>query len=713
MAVRWQITFKTLKDRTGLVKVYDSSYSGDPITLTPAVSAFSVSRQQTDFFQPVMTDSGYLRVIDNGLVVEHIEDMHPAGALDRPVEFYLDGTLKWRGYISPESFTMDWEPAPREVAFPLVGVLGVLETVNIEDDNTGVQPIAAFIKECLDATGFTWSGITMLPQMESVSIETTEYDVPELRLSLSRYNFIAPNNSENRDDEDWTPMVGQSYLTILKAICQYFGWVAFQEQDKLVLTTPRVDLTSYLTTLSYAALTAIAADPTAAPSGITVSTLRPTKALSSFGWDGVNHRKSLRNGHKKVILTTNLGYSDNIFPKISYNGKVLTSWDEANPDWSGFTREYYARVQWLDPAYENVILHRYQWDFDESEFNELPWQPPQNLAQLPRPSGAIVQADFWESMTGKINYNYSSYIRLAAAKDLGLAHTNEPLPLMTIIAPQVGIMAKDGALCINFQSVQASYCDNNTAGADDTHGLSAVQNLNGALRMSIKVGDKYYDGDSGTWVSELTINEILCEGGTIHNEKILQEPYNGANGYIMAIDENMTGRIEVTFYPWKDNDATGSAFAPGSAALYLGGMSVGYYNDAEAYRVSEGLRLAAVTNKAFNEDMSVTLAMSSIRDARIGNGILWWNGSPIGNSDIFTYNQSAGGQEASQPEYWLLDSMVKAYTKPSTWLELETEYDDSLSLLSLVSHDSKSFIITTCETDYANEHSKLIIASYE
>ena len=141
MAVRWTITFKTLKGRTGLVKVYDSTYSGDPIALEPAVEAFSTTRQQRDLFQPVVTDSGYLRIIDNGISEQAVEEIHPLGALDRPVEFYIDNVLKWRGYISPESFyTMFWIQSPyKETILAHNRLLHFWRRSWMQPDSAGVQ----------------------------------------------------------------------------------------------------------------------------------------------------------------------------------------------------------------------------------------------------------------------------------------------------------------------------------------------------------------------------------------------------------------------------------------------------------------------------------------------------------------------------------------------------------------------------------------------
>lgn len=706
MAVRWTISFKTLNGHDGLVKVYDSNYSGNPVALEPADAPFTTDRTLKDMFQPVLGESGYLTVIDNGLASEHISDLRPVTALDRPVEFYIDNILKWRGYIKPESFTQPWEPAPREVSLPLVGCLEVLKSVNMEDNGIGLQPVAAFIKEILEATGFTWSEVVMIRQMLTVTDGVGTYQLPELRLSLSRYNFISPNTAENRDDEDWTPMVGSSYKSCLEDICRYFCLIAIPDGDKLYLTTPRLDVDGLPMGASWEALEAISADPKATPT-LNIYLNRPSAPLSGIGWDGVDHRISVRNGTRKVILTTDIGYSDEIFPKVEFFGKRLAYWGYNQESTGVVWTPHYSLVNWLDPKYENVVLRKWQYQPGGGNYTEVDWEAPSSTADLPVPQAALVKADFWDSFTGKINYNYSAYIRLSADRALNGPHVTEDLPLCTLTAAQVGVFIASGAFCLSVSSVGLSYC--NILADKDTLGLSDTDDLDGYVRLSLKVGDLYYNGSS--WTDELTILDIPVDGRRFENQKTLSMPYNGAEGIIIPVDRTLNGRMEVTFYPWTDNDLEVGGY--GATAMYIQDFQVGYYNDTESFRKAEGLRLAAMTGSAYQDEMSVNLRLSSVIESKLGHGILWWDGEPVGTRALFSYAKSAGGNEVFQPEYWLLASLVKVCGAPSQWLELQLDYDSTLLMWSLITYGGLSWLITSMVTDYAAEHTRMIIASYE
>lgn len=719
MAVRWTITFKTLKDRTGLVKVYDSTYSGDPIALEPAVEAFSTTRQQRDLFQPVVTDSGYLRIIDNGISEQAVEEIHPLGALDRPVEFYVDNVLKWRGYISPESFYMGWEPAPREIEFPLVGALNVLDSVTIQKNNTGTQPIAAFLEEILDATGFSWSSIVMATQMVTLD-DGTSYDVPELRLGLSRFNFLNANKSDNVYDADWQPMEGETYLSVLSDICRYFCWTAIQDGDVLYLSTPRTDLDSYPQTVTWAALTAIAADPTAQPSGISGSTLRPIKSLSSLEWDGVNHKKSINSGYKKVTILTDLNNKDDKFPKLNFKGEVLNDWkDTFYNDEIQTGYRIVGHCLFLDPSKESAEFFQYkaQWDEQSQSYLMIPedWTVPTTLKN--EASGCVVRAFTYDYLTTDPDPlpKYKDFLRLRRRTNQG-ANADSNIVLAKLKSLSAGFYPAGGALFISASVYNQFIISVGSYIGTDFEGLTQTGAFLNNLTVRLKLGNKYFNGTSWQDFPTTFTMEVV---GTSGQSSVFSGPgkikntnpgkYGDLEGFFIPIEDDMSGEMILDFFAWNDNSVAGSNLIN---TIFIGDLEIKYVND---YVKSDafGVRLLSLTGTPFRDSLDVNLKLSSRTGIVQGLSLLMWNDSPIGEVDLFTYAESAGGREAYQPEYWLLDSLVKAYSKPSVWLELETEYDAALLMWSLIGSDSKNYLITGCYTDYASEHTKLIIASYE
>jgi len=737
MAVRWTITFKTLNDHTGLVKVYDSTYSGDPIALEPADNAFSTSRRLTEFIQPVVTDSGYLRVIDNDIASEHIEDLHPIGALDRPVEFYLDNVIKWRGYISPESFTMNWEPAPRIVELPLRGALSVLDSVNMVDNGTGLQSIAAFLVEILNATGFSWSKVVMDTQMYYAFNLGGYFYTPMLRILLSRYNFLDRNDDDDIYQDDWTPYTGKNYLEVLTEICRYFCCYAVQDGDALYLCSPRTVLPYKPYDVTWAALSALASHPLAAPAGITQHTVpRPSKSMSLIGWDGVNHKKSINNGYKSVEVKGALNKRNDAYPLLNFLGKELNSFTESHEAWQVEDLTVNGTVIFLDSSKEAVVFHSWRYDGEygslDGQWSEVEWAIPTQDSELCLQSAALVKGCSWDGGANP-NPTYRNLLRIACDVTIGGGsyHYNHIHPLATIKARAASAFMGGG--CINIGAVvwNSWYSFYNLSGRlpdKDQYGVTQWQPVNHPFQVQVKIGNKYWDGSAWTttesWFKMQVGNggsfpDSAIEYGVVRPTKKANESYQNATGYVIPITSAMYGVLEITFANYDNNHYTAGNLYGGAAAIYVEKLSVDYNapEDSEAKTAVQNMKLK--TGTPFSDSLTVDLDMTSVRSVCAGHGILWWGDvasgiSPVGNNGpILVYSEQGTGYTTLFPEKWLTDTLKIMYSKPSEWLELETEYDDALLMWSLITNAGKNYLITGYDTNYADEHTKLIIASYE
>lgn len=728
MAVRWTIAFKTLTEHDGLVKVYDSTFSGTAIALTPAVDPFSVSCRQADLITPVVSDSGYLRIIDDGNAAAHIDELHPQGSMDRPVEFYIDNSLVWRGYISPETFSATWEPAPREVELPLVGVLDVLDSVNITDNGIGLQTIASFLDEIMTATGFSFTHVIIPRQM--LWIYTFD-DIPELRMYLSRYNFLSLNDSTNQDDEDWTEFVGVSWKKVLQDICQYFGWTASVDGTTLVLSSPRTDITDYLEVLRVV----VAGVEIHYNAEIEYTTLSRS-TITSLDWDGVNHRRSITNGKKKITIQTNTPAPEGNTSEILYSGDVEFDGErefqyDLTPSGSTYKADLHCFQKVLNIDKEHVTLHKYEVTdigHSDEDCHEVTWEYPTDLLDMACPGAFIVRAFCWgwksrNDGSGTTTFGQTdepSQKTFINALRLGLNKNNtyyvlqQNLPLATIISRTACAYPSGGAICIN-ANVQASFISYEIRVSPlicDTYGASMWGANISSLKISIKIGSKYYNGTTWAESTEPVMLDVKCNTesdvnavGSIRNTVTMQMPYSGANGLIIPVDQYLEGKMELTFYSIIVGSASVNHY--GSAAVYLNDLNISYYSGDEK---NNELRLARLTGKKFQDDLDLTLNLSSSLDHRISQSLLWFGGQPVGAEQNLEY---AGYLALKQPEYWLMDTLLMLYTNPSEELVLEVGYDSTLKVYDIVYIGGKEYVITGRETSYAAEHVKLYITSYE
>lgn len=731
MGVRWQITFKSNNpdnDHTGLVKVYDSSYSGDPIILEPAVNPFYISVKQSELITPVVSDSGYLRIIDNDNPSDHIDELHPSGAMDRPVEFYWDNTLQWRGYISPETYTVPWEPAPREVEFPLVGVLDVLDSVNITDNGNGLQTIAKFLDEILTATGMSFSYVIMPRQMLQIGSFS---DIPELRVRISRYNFLSFNDSESQDDPDWTEMVGVTWKKVLEDICQYFGWTASAQGAYFVLTTPRTDITDY-----YQLLRIILDSVDIHYQADIPYTAITRDTVTNLDWDGVNHRRSLTNGKKKITVRTNTPAPEGNTSEILFNGEVEFDGEREfsynlTPSGSTYKADLHCYVKVLNIDKEHVTLHKYEvTDIGgaDEDCQEVTWDYPSDIMDMACPSAFIVRAFCWgwksrNDGSGTTTFGqtdapsqktFVNALRLGLNKDNTYYNLQRNEPLVSILSRTSCAYPYGGALCIK-ANVQASFVSNEIRVSPlicDTSGASMWGADIDSLPISLRIGNKWFNGT--TWVTSgiPILFDVRCNTqsdvnavGSIKNTVTMQLPYSGADGFIVPVDQYLEGQMEIIFYTRILGSASVTHYGP--AAVYLNELAISYYTGDES---NKEMRLSRLTGNRFQDEMDMTLNLSSSMDHRISQSLLWFEGVPVGSVAFLGY---PGGLILKQPEYWLLNTLLMLYSNPSEELVLEVGFDSTLKVYDLVSIGGKSYIITGREIDYADEHVKLYIVSYE
>lgn len=743
MAVRWTISFKTLSGSDGLINIYDSTYNGAAIALAPAANPISVSCRQSEYITPIVSDSGYLRIIDDGSAGLYLDQLHPQGSLDRPVEFFIDGTLVWRGYISPETFTDTWEPAPREVDLPLVGILDALKSVNITDTGVGLQTIAGFFLEIMAAaSGHDFEGVQFIQQMKSVNSHT---DAPEMRLKLSRFNFLSLNDAEYQDDPDWTEFVGESYYSVLEKICQYFGWTASVEGKRIMLTTSRRDLTIW-TYITSAAMQQI---ENGAAGDVSVTT--DTRSVKSgLDFDGINHRRSLRNGKRRITITTSTPKPEGIYPEILFNGGVEYDGQnvfaaEFHPTGVDHDIQITGRNKVLDISRDKVTLHKYEvTDIGQTgeSYHEVTWNYPASVNDMVGPGAYVVKSfsDGWVKEDGNVvdgsdsqtvKETFKNTLRLTGNKGVvsgqsTTKHFTTNVLLATIKSRAICHFAPGGCICIN-ANIQDSFFRllTNVAGqCIDPSGMSMWGAWMDNLKCSLRVGNKYYDGTQ--WVDnpltpplfdvnchpeyQTTTNDRSKNGvGKIMDRIEIKIPSPKATGYVVPVDTPLEGYMELSFYNWDyvlppNQGASGNCFV----SIYISDLMFSYYNGSDDEE--KQLRLSRLTGRDYQDSLEVNLSLSSNNDNRISQACLWIDDSKmVGGNNQLLYS---GFLQLTQPEDWLMSTMLTLYSTPSERLEIEISYIPTLNKYDFVAVNGRRYTIQGFETDYASEHTKLYIETY-
>lgn len=165
------VPFSDVDGNEWKVSIQEPWYEGETVTLVgAAVPVEWMGRGDEDQTEVVLGSTGNLRLV----CTEDTETYFQKGALlptyinDRRVQIFMmysgQWILFWQGFIVPESFSQDWDAAPREVELPIASVVAAMEyfTMPLKNDacyeHFAEQTNIAGLLRAI----FVWSGCEVL-----------------------------------------------------------------------------------------------------------------------------------------------------------------------------------------------------------------------------------------------------------------------------------------------------------------------------------------------------------------------------------------------------------------------------------------------------------------------------------------------------------------------------------------------------------------------
>lgn len=222
MAIHWQVKFKSLRaDTLYTVNIYDSNYSGSPVQLTGAASPFVTQEDNNeDWFLPVRTQSGYVRIVDTGSV--NWKSIIPATDKSRKVTLTDgNGSVRWQGYLQPQTFSGQLMQNIQEREFPVMCPLSVLQGVDVSTEAKGVVEMAYLLQYLLTQTGTSFNYIYF---------QGTDA-IDWLQKKIDWENFIDVDDEGNRSAK-------YDCLTLLEEMCKFWGWTCRTHDNDLYFCSP-------------------------------------------------------------------------------------------------------------------------------------------------------------------------------------------------------------------------------------------------------------------------------------------------------------------------------------------------------------------------------------------------------------------------------------------------------------------------------------------
>lgn len=300
MAIHWQIPFKSLLKGTDYtVNIYDSTYSGEPIILKGGAQPFTTQEDENDdMFTPVRTQSGYLRIVDdgkdaNGDTLSASDDwkaMMPSIDTDRPVTLTdSNGTVVWQGFMQAQNFSGVLYGNPQEREFPVQCVLTVTQGTDINYQQTEIQNFAYLLKQIVDS-------IPSAFRPSNFMIQGGTHAQQWLLKKMDWLNFADDNN-------DGTLVARFTMYDCLEDMCRFWGWTARTNGTTMYLVCADDSSETNFLSLDYSGLTTMAGGSIDGTVNKTFSNIFITGDV----FVSMNNEDTLCRGHNKALVCAEAG----------------------------------------------------------------------------------------------------------------------------------------------------------------------------------------------------------------------------------------------------------------------------------------------------------------------------------------------------------------------------------------------------------------------
>lgn len=250
MAIRWKIPFKTLRSNVLLtVNVYDDTFSGTAMVLTGASQPFETQEDGSDnIFTPIRLQSGYLRIVDNGLAADGVtpfnwRDFIPTTDTDRPVTLTdANDNVLWQGFLQAQNFGATLFGNPQTRDFPIQCSVSVTQGIDINFNQRETKNFAYLIKQIIDAIPSTCRPQNVVVQGDAFTW---------LPNTIDWQLFVD-------EDENYTATAKYKVYECLEEMCKFWGWTARTSGQTLYLLCPDDVSVPRLFNFTYAQLSILA-----------------------------------------------------------------------------------------------------------------------------------------------------------------------------------------------------------------------------------------------------------------------------------------------------------------------------------------------------------------------------------------------------------------------------------------------------------------------
>ena len=673
--IHWKIPFMSL--RTGTlytVNIWkdDALPSGYPLTLKGGAHPFVTQEDDNeDQFTPLRTQTGYLRIIDDGKAVNASnqsvafswKDLMPSTDTDRPVTLtHQSGgatVVDWQGYMQAQTFTGELYDGVQEREFPIQCPLSALTASNVDDANRALQNFAYVIKQAFD-------NLTCIT-IHNYIFQGGSYAQQWLLKLVDWQNLVSITENGVTGAYD--------NQRVIQDVCSFWGWTCrIYGQNVIFSCTDDTALDKALV-LTSAQLTTMAGGLTA---GATNTDFLSALTLTGDIFASRNNDDTLVRGYNKAVVNVDVNEEDktllSIFPDVVE--KTMLN----NGYYDGGNGNYYSNPLLSNSFYSPTLEGQNKANY--STFN---------LARYVDNVNSYTTADVIRIFKSSPSQASVSSADAYASLSTVFHHTLPGDYISQTLRPK-GLVLKATAFC------QGDKYDNN-------EGISGV----GKKTMYIRLGI----GTTGDikWFSGLGWGSVKSTFEVTLGNKDPQLFYHNGVGYRKVIelpvgDNTLHGRIYVEFLGSKDMPEYS-----GERIFDIADFSIDYVDTDDQQSLmgevapDSSMEYVATNQGKASNEWDADLIYASQNSLALGYGLV------INNSDFTFMEKAAYPSTTEHPEQRLATRVANywASAKRKLATELRADAIPSISPRNKVTLDQTTAYPISISRDWLDDIVKLTL----
>lgn len=645
--VKWRIAFEALSGKPYTLDILVDGYSGPVIPLRGGADPFETREDNSEeYFRPIRTQSGYLRVVDDGYDLNgdpwDWHELLPQNNMEHQVRLLSSGVVEWIGYMKAEMFTTRAFDYGRELEFPVICPLSLLglQRATVQGQSGMAQvlgrgtlrTVGQVLHMALSSTGVAWS---------SVHVSGNVSGHADLNTRLNLMNYLGDEPDVNVTDEIATWTIDSGYEAMVSDIARFWGWTLYSRGlDVFIVSSGQG---GRFRRLPFASL------PTVVASSETYD--GESTALEALDYMSTAHDEDYLPGRRRVRIESSSGdWGSVLQPDLS----------KLNYEWYGGMNhviEYghnpvrYYGIQ-FDLKLPDNIIYPYQEKLDNYllTFNRI------NIGA--RSNTLLVRDDSWPAGEEKLTFSLQTNIMLLTGgtepPEILAQRFFSICTLFDVSAPEDSMLSLEARARM-------------TLNPGDTENWNPNSDY---FRMHLRIGTRYLQ-PNGTWsAAPAAIQVYIGSDGRIKTTRSLFDPHPGASGFCVTMPEDLYGKLELGFL-----------MAP-SRDILLDGVTLKVVpkDDPVFPEVSDGDVWEEVANLTFDEEEKVSLSFASGDKNKYGRGQLFTFSGGYLTEVPFVRPDGTSGR--LRPEQELLRRMVEAYGVIRHRLTVEVADGAGLSLPS-------------------------------